>query len=201
MVWAAVLLLGCGQYVDGVPAAEWLVENADVVGDVVVSEVPDDAVVIDARPLEDYARGHPAGASSVHWSELGALDEQELWDALPPDQLAQLFSRRGIGTDDSVLVVGAGGADWGGDGAVYWALRYLGHPDVRVLNGGWSTWLALGLEVSDQTPDSESATFDLSIDESLYARSDDVLDWQGNILDVRSEEEWLAGHIPDAVWL
>lgn len=193
------LLLACGQFVDGVPADVYFADNASV-GDIVVSEVPDGAQIIDARPLEDYARGHAPGAVSVHWSELGALDDDGLWDTKSPESLGELFASRGLDNEAPIVVMGASGADWGGDGAIHWALSYLG-VSSQVLNGGYAAWLAAGGGVTKQEPGLAHGDFEIEVDPSVLAHSEDVAKWQGNILDARSAEEWVAGHVPGAVWM
>ena len=51
----------------------------------------------------------------------------------------------GVSGDRPVVVYD----DWAGHAAArcWWLLRYHGHPDVRVLDGGWSAWKAAGLPV------------------------------------------------------
>ena len=47
--------------------------------------------------------------------------------------------------------------DWGGRAAAraWWLLRYHGHGDVRVLDGGWPAWLDAGgtAETGPVTPE------------------------------------------------
>lgn len=98
------------------------------------------------------------------------------------------------------MIYGSGPQGYGDDGNVYWALRWLGHPDVRVLNGGWLGWLAAGgaLDTGAGPP---PARFEVALDPTVYASTDDVAAWQGPILDVRSRQEWEAGRVPGATWM
>ena len=196
MLAAAV---GCGTFIEGPLPEAW--------GEVVVASPAGDGeeLVLDARAAEDYAAGHIPGAANVHWTELTGPDDQELWGALPPEELAVLFASRGVTADRPVLVYGSGPEGYGDDGNVYWALRYLGHPEVRVLNGGWAGWLSSGGALSTAADDhpEPAAQFDDMVEANpeVLASTAEVAAWPGVLLDVRSEEEWLGGHIPGAVWM
>lgn len=65
-----------------------------------------------------------------------------------PDTAAFEAAMRGAGVrDDRPVVVYD---DWAGHAAArcWWLLRYHGHPDVRVLDGGWSAWQEAGAPVA-----------------------------------------------------
>ncbi len=87
-------------------------------------------------------------------------------------------------------------------------LRYLGHDRVRILDGGWSAWVAAGHPVSDVAPGPRSGNFVASV------RSDWVVDYQAvaaggvTLVDAREADRFrgerepidpVAGHIPGAV--
>lgn len=191
LLLSCLLLGACGQHVDGVDPSAW--------SRVVVDSL-DGALPIDARTPEEVAAGHVPGAAAVHWTELTGPDTDGLWGAISPDDAIALLEARGIGTDRPVVVYGSGPGGYGDDGNVYWALRWLGHPDVRVLDGGWLGWIADGGQpVTTAAP--PVADFDAAIDDTLLAETDEVEDWSGVVLDVRSREEFDAGHVPGAVWL
>jgi len=197
------MLGGCGQSIVGVDHASW--------DRVVVTEL-DDAQIIDARTATDFAAGHIPGAVNIHWSLLTGTGQDGLWDAMPPEEIAQVLGDHGIQRDRPVVVYGSGPDGRGDDGNVYWALRWLGHQDVRIYDGGWQAWVATGGDIETQATSTlpgsigawaadASQTLDEIMDASVYADTTAVEDWQGTILDVRSETEWLEGHIPGAVWL
>ena len=59
-----------------------------------------------------------------------------------PDRFAAAMRRGGRAPDRPVVVYD----DWAGLAAAraWWLLRFHGHPDVRLLDGGWSAWLRPG---------------------------------------------------------
>ena len=197
---AALLAVGCGPQVrDLVPVAWSRVVVADV----------GDAVVIDARPRTVFEAGHIPGSVPLHWTELTELDADGLWDARPPRDLGALLDRRGVPLHQPVVVVGSGPLGDGDDGNVYWTLRWLGHPDVSVLSGGYLGWLATGGEPETGRAigggEDDDWTDHLAAgsgpDDPYYATSADVAAWPGTVLDVRSDQEFATGHIPGATWM
>jgi thiosulfate/3-mercaptopyruvate sulfurtransferase len=100
---------------------------------------------------------------------------------------------------------------------MFWTLEYLGHPDVRLLNGGWNAWVAAGQPTNAEPLEVESSTYVADPDpgkiisaEGILARLDDPE--EVTILDARSPQEYTGqvkladrgGHIPGAVnlvWL
>ena len=187
-----LFLVGCGASIIGAQPSSW--------GETVVSDI-EGLALLDARTAEDWQAGHIPGAAQVHWTELTGMDDSALWDVLPPDELATLFAARGVPADAPVVVYGSGPGGYGDDGNVYWTLRYLGHDDVRVLNGGWPGWLAEGGATTTEADAPAPADFPLSLNADVLATTEQVASFEGVLLDVRSEEEWLEGHIPGAVWM
>lgn len=195
--WPALLLLSaCGQFIVGAPESQWT-DNPVVVPS--IDAVPD-AQILDARTPEEYAEGHIGGAIGVSWTELHGFDGEGLWDAGDPDAIAAVLADRGVRFDQPAVVVGGNVAGWGDDGNLYWVLRWLGHPDVHVLDGGYSGWLAQGGAPSTG-PVTGAGHAEVALDPGLYADSDAVAEWPGVVLDVRSAEEYGEGHVPGAVWL
>ena len=190
MLW--ILGLGCGTSIVGAQTSSW--------GEVVVEDVGT-LSVLDAREHAQWEAGHIPGAAQVHWSELTGTDDAELWGVLPSDELAALMAARGIPGAESVVVYGSGPDGYGDDGNVYWTLRYLGHESVKILDGGWAGWLASGNTGTTEADQPPASDFALNLNTDVLATTEDVTSWDGVLLDVRSVEEWEAGHIPGAVWM
>jgi thiosulfate/3-mercaptopyruvate sulfurtransferase len=79
-----------------------------------------------------------------------------------PDPAALQEALRGLGLteDHPVVVYDEGSAPPSGNAArAWWILRWAGHPDVRVLDGGYAAWVADGRPVTTEVPTPEKGDF------------------------------------------
>lgn len=110
--------------------------------------------VVDARWRGDgtsralYQQGHLPGAVHLDWQrDLSWTDERGVgYLLLSPEPFAAVMELAGIG--DQTRVVAYADMDYSGAARLWWALRYYGHEQVAVLNGGWDRWTAEGRQVS-----------------------------------------------------
>lgn len=95
-----------------------------------------------------YEEGHIPGAVGWSWQH----DTQDTLRRDIPNAAAfsDLMKRAGITSDMTVIVYG----DMNNWFAAYalWLLKYYGHQDVRLMNGGRKKWLAEGREITTERP-------------------------------------------------
>ena len=157
-----------------------------------------------------YAAGHLPGAVFCDLdTELAGPPGVGGRHPLPsPEQMAALMRRLGISAARRVVVLdgGAGAAA----ARAWWCLRWAGHEDVRVLDGGLPAWAAAGgqVEAGDVEP---VPTDDVVVHQGSMptATADEVQHRTvGRLLDARAPERFrgetepvdpVAGHIPGAV--
>jgi thiosulfate/3-mercaptopyruvate sulfurtransferase len=155
----------------------------------------------------EYRRGHLPAAVYVDLDrDLAGLPGAGGRHPLPePAAFEQAMRRVGVSRDRPVVVHD----DWGGRAAAraWWLLRFFGHPDVRVLDGGVGAWTAAGgrLETGEVSP--EPGDFVAQPGQLPVVDADDVLR-VGVLVDARAPERYrgevepldpVAGHIPGAV--
>jgi thiosulfate/3-mercaptopyruvate sulfurtransferase len=129
---------------------------------------------------------------------------------LPPAPiLAAVFSRWGIGPRAQVVAYDDNGGGYAA--RLWWSLRWLGHRNVAVLDGGLQAWTRAGHRLvsgSDTRPPSD---FVPRQQEGMQADTDEILGRLGApdfvLLDSRAPERYrgdeepidpVAGHIPGA---
>jgi thiosulfate/3-mercaptopyruvate sulfurtransferase len=128
--------------------ASWLAEHLS----------DDDVCIVDARWRGDgtsrvlYRHGHIPGAIHLDWyHDLSWTDARGVRNLLlPPEPFAAVMEAAGIG--DHTRVVAYAETDRSGAARLWWALRFYGHEQVAVLNGGWTRWVDEGLPVSSEAP-------------------------------------------------
>lgn len=180
-----------------------------------------DLVIVDCRfalgrpdaGREAYAVSHIPGAVFLDLeADLSApVREHGGRHPLPaPEQLAARLSRAGIGSAHRVVAYD----DQGGMYAarLWWLLRWLGHDDVYVMDGGFAAWQAGGFPVTDAQRTAVPAAFVPNVRDELVADVDQVRRALGDpgvlLVDSREASRYAgvqepidakAGHIPGAV--
>lgn len=125
----------------------------------------DDVRIVDARWRGDgtsrelYQHSHLPGAIHLDWyHDLSWTDERGVRNLLlPPELFAARMGAQGIGNQTRVVAYAE--TDHSGAARLWWALRFYGHEQVAVLNGGWTKWVAEGRSVSTEVPHPPPAYF------------------------------------------
>ena len=119
-----------------------------------------------------YEQGHIAGA--VGWNWQSQLQQPVRRDLASKEEIEQLLGGSGIGNDTTVVLYGDNNnwfAAW-----AFWQLKYYGHSDVRIMNGGRAKWEAEGRPLTTDVPSHPAATYTASEgDQSIRAYRDQVL--------------------------
>lgn len=158
-----------------------------------------------------YAAGHVPGAAYVDLDhDLAGPAGERGRHPLPDVEVFQAAMRRcGVSATRPVVLYD----DWGGRAAArcWWLLRFHGHRDVRVLDGGWAAWQRAGAPVEAGSGEAPApGDFTARPDSLPVLRPEDVLGAaeRGVLVDARNPERFrgevesvdpVAGHIPGAV--
>ena len=196
------------------PGSDLLVAPAELAG---LLAAPGEPQVIDLRPAEDFAKGRIPGAIHLDlWAfSLNDTDPAPLKSFLW--MIAHVFAARGIDPSRTVVVYD----EKSGIRAAraFWFLEYFGHPDVRMLDGGFTAWSRAALPVATGEAGLQPAAAAPSSDwpERAEPRPDRLATWRdvhdrlgskdAIILDTRSAEEYYGelvrarrgGAVPGAV--
>jgi thiosulfate/3-mercaptopyruvate sulfurtransferase len=191
-----------------------LVDAATLAGEVADGAAP---VILDVRwrlggppGIESYRSGHLPGAVFADLDRdlsgpPGAGGRHPL-----PDVPAFQGAMRAAGVFDGRPVVVYDDGDSVSAARAWWTLRYFGHENVRVLDGGYRAWTGAGLEVSNAEPSVAAGDFTARPGNMPLADADGAatLARDGVLIDVRTPERYrgetepvdpVAGHIPGAV--
>ena len=139
-----------------------------------------------------YEQGHVDGAIGLNWRT--DLQQHPVRDLIDKREAEELLSRYGVTGDTTVVVYGDNNnwfAAW-----FFWLLKYYGHKDVRLVNGGRAKWTAEGRPLVTTPPPAlpRSEYRASGPDASVRALRDLVLervhDGKARLVDVRSPKEF-----------
>ena len=163
---------------------------------------------------KQYDLGHLEGAIGWNWQT--QLQDQVRRDILSKEQLAAFLGASGVSPQTSVVLYGDHN-NWFAAYA-FWLLKFYGHNDVRLINGGRKKWEAEGKPLTNTVPQYPAGAYPVSKPVSeLRATRDYVAGILNNgkqgLVDVRSADEFTGkviapagmsetaqrgGHIPGA---
>lgn len=193
------------QYMNGnvlVPP-RWLEENL----------AREDVLVVDMRPKELYSQAHIPGAVNVPVEEITSTVEGVPFE-FELEKVQEALNRIGLQPESTVVVYDDLGMM--SSARMFWTLEHVGHPDVRVLHGGWNAWNAAGYDATDAEPEVTPGEYPIQLDASRLVSAEELLEKLDDpnvaIVDSRSPAEYTGevaladrgGHIPGAVnlpWL
>ena len=191
-------------------STEWVAEHLND-PKVKVLEVDEDVLL--------YEQGHVPGAQKLDWHT--ELQRQDVRDFIGEREFAELMERKGISNDDTVVLYGDKSNWWAA--YAFWFLKYNGHADARLMNGGRQKWVEEGRELETEARPVERGSYRVPYrDASIRAFAHDVMKHllevnagRGALVDVRSPEEFSGeklhmpeypqegalrgGHIPGAI--
>ncbi len=174
----------------------------------------EDLLLIDVRGSAAYS-SHIPGAVKSTWHEYS--DPASVAKGVLNPDLLQLEHRlRALGLNQSsdVVIYSNPFDNWGDEGRMLWMLQYLGHPSVRILDGGWVKWVAEQRRFEHDQVKSPTGDFTVKAHPELIMNKDALKKLVRDphphtvILDTRSVEEYAgkeidglprAGHIPSAL--
>ncbi|MUT65947.1 sulfurtransferase [Paenibacillus sp. NEAU-GSW1] len=193
--------------------AEWVRSRQSASEQLVIADVrfsPKDA----QYGRNAYDKGHLPGAVFVDFKADLTDPAREHGGRSPlpsPERLAGVFG--GLGIDQSTTVVVYEDGNGPAASRLWWILKYFGHDNVYVLDGGYSAWTAVGFPVTDEPSALERRTFVPAVRPELLAEVADVRAASERrvtsaLVDSRDANQYLgleapfdpiAGRIPGAV--
>ncbi|MEJ2292452.1 MAG: sulfurtransferase [Deinococcales bacterium] len=161
-------------------STEWVEKHGSDDG-VRVMEVDEDVLL--------YEQGHVPGALKLDWHT----------------ELAALMETKGVSNDTTVVLYGDKSNWWAA--YAFWFLKYNGHGDVRLMNGGRQKWTSEKRTLEKGVPKVGRGRYQVPYrDASIRAFAPDVLrhlmavkDGTGALVDVRSPQEYTGEklHMPE----
>jgi thiosulfate/3-mercaptopyruvate sulfurtransferase len=163
---------------------------------------------------ESYDSGHIPGA--IGWNWKNQLQDQLRRTISTKEDFESLLQESGVDEDTTIVLYGDNNnwfAAW-----AYWLLKYYGHEDVKILDGGRKKWVAEDRGLTTDTVDYETSDYSISGQKKEYRAfrsdvSERLNDDNFGLVDVRSPDEFTGkilappglnelsqrpGHIPGA---
>ena len=183
-------------------STDWLTEHLDD-PNVRVVDVRSYLAGSDKDGRVEYGKGHIPGAVYLDpGHDLADPNDPVEGQIAPPEAFSRVMEQNEIGNDtmvvaydDQALMMAA---------RLWWSLRYYGHDNVRILDGGITRWIAKGRPLQTQTPVVTPRSFTARARPPLRTTKAEVLAALGRpdvqIFDCRMDATYQAAgaHIPGA---
>ncbi|MDH3610104.1 MAG: rhodanese-like domain-containing protein, partial [Gammaproteobacteria bacterium] len=204
---------------DALVETQWLEDN---LSQVVVLDVRSDLKSFTSKPefIKDKKTGkqriakiggHIPGASLVNFKEVRADRKvgKKIFKNMLPEKSAfeKLLQIAGVNKNSSIVITskGASSSDVLMATRLYWQLKYYGHKDLAILNGGMAQWLLDNRKVSTISKPPIQGDWVASTErDELLATSEEVVEASlqtkaDQLIDVRPIGQYLGTHKSSSV--
>jgi len=204
---------------DSLVTTEWLQHHLgtdglsviDIRGYVNSRDIGGGQQVADYVPATDeYLAAHVPGSVFVDWTvDITDPDDPVKTQIAPLERFKRAMEERGIGDETAVVIIDHSSGHFAT--RMWWALRYYGHDNVAILDGGFKKWQREGRPITDIVPSPTSAEFTPMIRPDIRATWQDVAEKIDSpdavIVDARDADTFTGrvwrgprkGHIPSSV--
>ena len=117
-----------------------------------------------------YEAGHLPGAAFLDHAVLSKQQTSPMFMLLNQEELAAAIGNLGISNDTDVVLYSTDSMMWAT--RAWWILKYAGHPNVRVLNGGREGWSGELLTTENYY---EPETFEPNLSPRMIADKEEVM--------------------------
>jgi|FLOH01.1.fsa_nt_gi thiosulfate/3-mercaptopyruvate sulfurtransferase len=159
-------------------------------------------IVVDASKAESYTKTHVKGAVNIPHKTLYKTGEIEglIED---PAKLASIFGSKGVSETKTIVVYDGGSQKY--SSRLYWILKYLGAPNVKILHKDMNQWRKSRVPITKMPTKVAKATFTPKVNNAVYADMAYVKSGKATLIDARTLEEFngtsdkSVGHIPGSI--
>jgi len=224
------MLIATGSSATTLPSAlidtQWLQANID---NVVILDIRKDTKSFNKKPVFKKNKktnkkklykvgGHIPGSRLVNYKKVRSkkiINGKKVSKMLPAKKtFEQLMQNAGINNNDTVILVTKGQNN--GDMTIatrfYWQMKYYGHTNMAILNGGVAAWITAGKAVKTSSNKIKKGNWTSAREnKDILATSNDVakaVASKSQLIDARSISQYLGtwkksyvyakGHIPGA---
>lgn len=157
-----------------------------------------------------HVKGHIPGAILVNWKKVRAkrmMDGREVKKLIPAKADFEAFMQsHGASNDTAIIITNKGVASKDATFAtrLYWQLKYYGHDNMAILNGGAAQWAADGNDLSSEETTAVTGNFMATAERNeLLASASDVqaaMKAGEQLIDARTEDYYLGTEQKDYVF-
>lgn len=160
-------------------------------------------VIIDASKADSYQKMHVKNAVSVPSEAVS--QENGAVDGLlkSPEDLAKVFGDAGVSEKNTIVVYDGGSQKY--SSRIYWTLKYLGAPNVKILHKDMDMWKKSRVPITKMPTSRKATTFTPSVNKDVMCVLNGVKSGSVELLDVRTPEEFNGtadnsdGHLPGSI--
>lgn len=186
-----------------------LVSSGVAQGDIITSvefvkmiKADKNLIIIDASKADSYNKTHIKNAVNIPHKSL--YQENTIEGLLQsPSELATIFGNKGVSESGSIVVYDGGSQKYAS--RLYWVLKYLGAPHVKILHKDMNEWRNARVPITNMPTNLAKTTFTPKVNKAIIADIAYVKSGQAVIVDNRTASEYNGtadnsdGHLPGAI--